>query len=36
MLDTDQHLAGGRRRRFAKVGEFKDDSRLSELLIWMA
>jgi hypothetical protein len=30
VLDTDQ------RRRFAKVGEFQDDSRLTELLTWTA
>jgi hypothetical protein len=30
MLNTDQHLAGGRCRRFGKVGKFEDDSRLAE------
>src|SRR5260370_18460093 len=30
MLDTDQHLAGGRCWRFGKVGKFEDDSRLAE------
>ena|SRR5262245_30901183 len=30
VLDTDQHLAGGRFRRFGKVGKFEDDSRLAE------
>jgi hypothetical protein len=30
MLDADQHLAGGRCRRFGKVGKLKDDSRLAE------
>ena len=26
MLNTDQHLAGGRCRRFGKVGKFEDDA----------
>src|SRR2546428_6521841 len=30
MLDTDQHLAGGRCWRFGKVGKFEDDSGLAE------
>src|SRR5256885_5391389 len=30
MLDTDQHLAGGRCWRFGKVGKLKDDARLAE------
>src|SRR5256712_1036911 len=30
MLDTDQHLAGGRCWRFGKVSKFKDESRLAE------
>jgi hypothetical protein len=30
MLDADQHLAGGRCRRFGKVGKLRDDSRLAE------
>src|SRR5258708_27846800 len=30
MLDTDQHLAGGRCWRFGKVGKLKDDSRFAE------
>src|SRR5437762_6716825 len=30
VLDTDQHLAGGRCWRFGKVGKLKDDARLAE------
>src|SRR5262249_25846005 len=30
MLDTDQHLAGGRCRRFGKLNKFEDDARLAE------
>src|SRR5207244_8246962 len=30
MLDTDQHLAGGRCWRFGKVGKLEDDARLAE------